>query len=88
MKNKSSTFTNIKALLQMKHYIIYSFHIKCQRISESISYIHNLHYICTFGLLEDKSVNAISIQREQYMGTVHLFIGSRTDSYDITFMPS
>jgi hypothetical protein len=32
-------------------------------------------------------VNAIPIQREQYDGTIHLFIGSHTSSYDITFIP-
>jgi hypothetical protein len=36
--------------------------------------IHNVYYICTFGLLEGKSVNAIPIQHEQYKGIVHLFI--------------
>ena len=35
-----------------------------------------------------KSVSTILIQREQYRGTVHLFIGNRTASYDITFIPS
>jgi hypothetical protein len=57
---------------------------------ESISYInkliHNVHYICTFGLLEDKSVNAIPIQHEQYGGTVHLFIGMGHSPSKSTFM--
>jgi hypothetical protein len=33
-------------------------------------------------------VNEITIQREQYGGTVHIFIGNRTASYVITFTPS
>jgi hypothetical protein len=38
--------------------------------------IHNAHYIDTFGLFEGKGMNAIPIQHEQYMGIVHLFIGT------------
>jgi hypothetical protein len=34
-----------------------------------------IYYICTFGLLEGESENIIPIQREQYRGNVHLFIG-------------
>jgi molybdopterin synthase catalytic subunit len=37
--------------------------------------IHNVYYICTFGLVEGESESAIPTQREQYGGTVHLFIG-------------
>jgi hypothetical protein len=50
--------------------------------------IHNAHYIDTFGLFEGRCVNVIPIQREQYGGTVHLFIGNHTASYDITFISS
>jgi hypothetical protein len=57
-------------------------------ISYITKLIHDAHYIDTFGLLEGKGVNAIPIQREQYMGIVRLFIGDRTTSYDITFMPA
>jgi hypothetical protein len=38
-----------------------------------------LYYIDTFGLSEDENVNdarAITMQREQYGVTVHLFIGT------------
>jgi hypothetical protein len=34
----------------------------------------------TFGFLEGKDVNAVTSQREQYNGTVHLFIGNHTTS--------
>jgi hypothetical protein len=33
-------------------------------------------------------MKAIPIPHEQYGGTVHLFIGNRAASYDVTFMPS
>jgi hypothetical protein len=33
-------------------------------------------------------MDAILIQCEQHGGTVYLFIGDRTTSYDISFMPS
>jgi hypothetical protein len=48
-----------------------------------------LNYICTFGLTEGKSpsdVRAITSQREQYGGTVHLFIGMGHSPDKITFM--
>jgi hypothetical protein len=35
-----------------------------------------LHYIDTFGLFEGADARVIIIQREQYGGTVHLFIGT------------
>jgi hypothetical protein len=50
-----------------------------------------LDYICTFGLTEgekskrDAQVN--TSQREQYGGTVHLFIGTGRSLCKITFMP-
>jgi hypothetical protein len=50
-----------------------------------------LNYIYTFGLTEckkskrDARVNAS--QREQYGGTVHLFIGTGRSLCKITFMP-
>jgi hypothetical protein len=31
-------------------------------------------------------VNTITIQHEQYVGTVHIFISNHTASYDITFV--
>ena len=50
--------------------------------------VHNVHYIYTFGLFDGDDVRAITIQCEQYGGTVHLFIGNRNGSYAIIFMPS
>jgi hypothetical protein len=50
-----------------------------------------LNYICTFGLTEDKKTKrdarANTSQREQYGGTVHLFIGTGRSLCEITFMP-
>jgi hypothetical protein len=50
-----------------------------------------LNYKCTFGLIEDKSKNVThkmnTSQREQYGGTVHLFIGTGHNLCKITFMP-
>jgi hypothetical protein len=51
-----------------------------------------LNYIYTFGLTEggkskrDTTMN--TSQREQYEGTVHLFIGVGRSPVKITFMPS
>jgi hypothetical protein len=39
-------------------------------------------------LVEGNGTRAITIQREQYGGTVHLFIGNQTTSYVISLMPS
>jgi hypothetical protein len=39
-------------------------------------------------LFEGADARAITIQREQYGDTVHLFIGNRKGMYAITFMPS
>jgi hypothetical protein len=68
------------------------FRSNVQRILRYIPYInkmiHNAHYIDTFVLLEGKGMHAIPIQREQYGGTVLLFIDNREASYDVTFMPS
>jgi hypothetical protein len=36
-----------------------------------------MYYIDTFGLLEGVDTRVITIQREQYGATVHLFIGTR-----------
>jgi hypothetical protein len=51
-----------------------------------------LNYICTFGLTEDikykRDTQASTSQREQYGGTVHLFIDTRRNSVKITFMSS
>jgi hypothetical protein len=38
--------------------------------------LQNLYYTDTFGLFEGFNARAITIQREQYGGTVHLFIGT------------
>jgi hypothetical protein len=49
------------------------------------------YYNSTFGLMEAESENdsrVIIIQREQYGGTVHLFIGTERSPGKITFMPS
>jgi hypothetical protein len=43
-------------------------------------------YIDTFGLFEGVDVRAITIQREQYGGTVHLFIGTGCSPGKNTFM--
>jgi hypothetical protein len=40
----------------------------------------------TFGLLEGVDARAITIQSEQYGGTVHLFIGTRRNPSKNTFM--
>jgi hypothetical protein len=50
-----------------------------------------LNYICTFGLTEGESTSvtheqASTSQREQYRGTVHLFISTGRSSIKITFM--
>jgi hypothetical protein len=54
-------------------------------INSSLLYYHGkvktiLNYICTFGLTEGKKykrdARASTSQREQYRGTVHLFIGT------------
>jgi hypothetical protein len=51
-----------------------------------------LNYICTFDLIEGKKfkrdARANTSQREQYGGTVHLFIGTGHSSVKITFMSS
>jgi hypothetical protein len=81
MKNRSSSFIdkNIVTNVILCHlFILYQMYKRYQ----------DTHYIDTFGLLEGKSVNAVTIQREQHGGTVHLFIGNCTTSYDITFIPS
>jgi hypothetical protein len=36
----------------------------------------NMYYIDTFGLLKGLDVRVITIQREQYGATVHLFIST------------
>jgi hypothetical protein len=49
-----------------------------------------LNYICTFGLTEDKKykrvAQASTSQREEYGGTVHLFIGTGRSLCGFTFM--
>jgi hypothetical protein len=51
-------------------------------------YYQSLYCIDTSVLLEGNGASTIIIQREQYGGTVHLFIGNCTTSYVITFIPS
>jgi hypothetical protein len=50
-----------------------------------------LNYICTFGLTENESTSVTqemsTSQREQYGGTVHLFIGTGHSPCKITSMP-
>jgi hypothetical protein len=50
-----------------------------------------LNYKCTFGLIEGKKykrdAKTSTSQREQYGGTVHLFIGTWRSLWEITFMP-
>jgi hypothetical protein len=48
-----------------------------------------LYFIDTFGLTEGENVDyagAITIQREQYGGTIHLFIGTGCSPDKITSM--
>jgi hypothetical protein len=49
-----------------------------------------LSYICTFNLTGGKEykrdAQASTSQREQYGGTVHLFIGTGRSLWEITFM--
>jgi hypothetical protein len=49
------------------------------------------NYKCTFSLKEDESTGVMQKQmpnqREQYGGTVHLFIGTGHSPYKITFIP-
>jgi hypothetical protein len=49
------------------------------------------NYKCTFGLEGDENTSVTQKQmpspREQYGGTVHLFIGTGHSPYKITFMP-
>jgi hypothetical protein len=46
----------------------------------------NRTYIITFGLIEGVDARAITVQREQYGGSVHLFIGMRHSLSKNTFM--
>jgi hypothetical protein len=46
----------------------------------------NIYYIDTFGLFEGDDAKAITVRREQYEGTVHLFIGTRRSPSKNTFM--
>jgi hypothetical protein len=51
-------------------------------------HFQRLYYNDTFDLFEGNDVRVITIQREQYEGTVHLFIGNRKALCIITFIPS
>jgi hypothetical protein len=46
----------------------------------------NLYYTNTFDFFEGVDARAITIQREQYGGTVHLFIGTGRSPGKSTFM--
>jgi molybdopterin biosynthesis enzyme MoaB len=48
--------------------------------------IKKIYYIDTFGLIEGVDMRVITIQREQYGGTVHLFIGTGHSPGENTFM--
>jgi hypothetical protein len=50
--------------------------------------INRIHYIDTFGLFEGVDARVITIQREQYGDTVHLFIGTGHSPGKSTFMIS
>ena len=60
---------------KQSHNIINSFSLYYSKKTETI-----LNYKCTFGLIEGKKyrrdTKASTSQREQYGGTVHLFIGT------------
>jgi hypothetical protein len=78
MKNKSTLFTDI--ILQCNIITITHFVSYVRTMLQSIMYINEviqtIYYICTFGLFEGDSANTTSpIKREQYRGTIHLFIG-------------
>jgi hypothetical protein len=80
MKDAPSLFTRITVHRDNKYYLyiyrfIYLFHDK-----------HMKYYINTFGLLEGVGTRPIRIQREQYGGTVHLFIGMGRSPGKNTFM--
>jgi hypothetical protein len=45
-----------------------------------------LYYINTFGLFEGEDARTVTIQREQYGGTVHLFIDTRRRPGKNTFV--
>jgi hypothetical protein len=82
MKSTSLSFTNMKAYLwNVTYQVSHFFHNECMNI------INNSYYIDTFGLFEGCDARAITIQSEQYVSTVHLFIGTCTTSFNITFMP-
>jgi hypothetical protein len=69
----------------INYYILLSTYYYCRK-TEMIS-----NYKCTFSLEGNKSTGVTQKQmsnpREQYGGTVHLFIGTGHSPYKITFMP-
>jgi hypothetical protein len=80
MKEAPSSFERMTIHRDDKHYpfmyqFIYLFHDK-----------HMEYYIDTFGLFDFINARAITIQREQYGGTVHLFIGTGRNPGKNTFM--
>jgi hypothetical protein len=52
------------------------------------THYQNLYYNDTFGLFEGDDVRAVTIEREQYEGTVHLFISIGHSPSKNTFMTS
>jgi hypothetical protein len=62
--------------------IINSFSLYYHEKAETI-----LNYKCTFGFKEGKVPAWCTNQREQYGGTVHLFIGTGRSLCEITFIP-
>jgi hypothetical protein len=77
MKNRSSSFINIKHNYKCNIMSFTNFISNVQTILRYTLYInkliHNAHYIDTFGLLKGKGVNTIPIQREQY-GALFIYL--------------
>jgi hypothetical protein len=71
---------------KQSHNIIDSFSLYYSKTTETI-----LNYRCTFDSIEGKKykrdAKANTSQREQYGGTVHLFIGTGRSLCEITVMP-
>jgi hypothetical protein len=89
MKNKSSFFIDIISQCNVIIITHFTSHIKTilQSILSIIKVTQNVYYIYTFGLFEGKSTNTtFLVQREQYGGTVHLFIGKGHNPNKSTFM--
>jgi hypothetical protein len=86
MKDRPSSFARIRIYGDnICHPFIHSYIYSITYIHE---HQHNLYYIDTFGLFEGANVRAITIQREQYGATFHLFIGKGRSPSKNTFMTS